>query len=461
MNSTMSGDWAAPPFEDRAPVLRLPPHSEQAERAVLGSLMLDAARNWPSVADTLAAGAFFSRRHALIFAAIDRLSDRRTAVDPIIVADELERTGDLAEVGGLAYLGELAETTPPGLNASSYARIVREHADRRELIRIASAAATRAYEGDDSAEIVTDAESAFLTLSEHRGEQGPHSVADILRGGYVDTLQARAEGKARGVSTGFPDIDRITAGLRPGQLIVIAARPGEGKTTLAGNIAEHVAVRLNEPVLFFSLEMLAQELTDRFASSLSGAPLSAILAGDVSDPRFLPAVEHLQAAPLHIDDSAALHVAQIRARAMRAKRRHGLALLIVDYLQLVRAKAERRHEEVATVSRSLKALAKELACPVLALAQLNRASEARNDKRPTLADLRESGQIEQDADVVALIYRDQKLLEGLSVVEIAKQRSGPTGRVILAAQLDCVRFRSHAGPVEAIARPGKTWEPYA
>lgn len=436
------------------PTMRTAPHSIQAEQAVLGSLMLDHARAWPAVGDVLTADAFFARRHALIFAAIERLSERRTAVDPVTVADELERTGELAEVGGLTYLGELAETTPPGLNVTAHARIVLEHAERRHVIRIASGAVERAFKNDDPAEIVTDAESAFLALSERRGDQGPRSVADILADGYLDELAARAEGKVHGLTTGFVDIDKLTNGLRPGQLIVIAARPGEGKTTLAGDIAAYVAVGLGQPVLFYSLEMAERELLDRFVSSLSGIPLLDILRGDVSDDRFLQTMQQLHDAPLHIDDTPALHVSQIRARALRAKRKHGLALVVVDYLQLVRAKAERRHEEVATISRALKALAKELACPIIALSQLNRASEARNDKRPTLADLRESGQIEQDADIVALIYRDPKLLDGLSVVEFAKQRSGPTGRVILAAQLDRVRFRSHVGPVEAIAPTG-------
>jgi len=431
-----------------------------AEQAVLGSTLVDFPRAWPTASALLTAEAFFDRRHMLVFRAAERLAEQRAAVDVITLNDELQRVGDLDEVGGLAYLGELAETTPPGLNVASYARIVREHADRRELIRIASAAVGRAYKGDAPAEIVTDTEASFLTLSEHRGERGPRSLAEILSDGYVAELEARAEGKVRGLKTGFADIDQLTSGLRPGQLIVIAARPGEGKTTLAGNIAEHVAVRLGEPALFFSLEMTERELLDRFVSSLSGIPLSTILQGDVSDPAFLPALESLRNALLLVDDTPALHVQQIRARALRAKRRHGLGLVVVDYLQLVRAKAERRHEEVATVSRALKALAKELACPVIALSQLNRASESRNDKRPTLADLRESGQIEQDADIVALIYRDEELFDGLRVVDLAKQRSGPAGRAILAAQLERVRFRSYAGPVKGMTASRESWNPY-
>lgn len=439
--------------------LRTPPHSPQAEQSVLGSLMLD-DRAWPVVADALTAGAFFIHRHGLAFAAVQRLVERRSAVDVVTVSEELERTGELAEVGGLAYLGELAETTPPGLNVRAYAEIVRTHAERREVIRIAAASIERAYQGEDPAAIVTDTESAFLAMTERRTDQGPRSMLEIMRDTYLDELGARVEGKARGLMTGFADLDRMTSGLRPGQLIIIAARPGEGKTTLAGNIAEHVAVRLGQPVLFFSLEMTASELTDRFISSLSGIPLATILSGNGVDQAFQAAINRLSDAPLQIDDTGALHIQQIRARALRAKRRDGLALVVVDYLQLVRAKAERRHEEVATISRSLKALAKELNVPVIALSQLNRANESRTDKRPTLADLRESGQIEQDADIVALIYRDAQLLDGLSVVELAKHRNGPTDRVIVVAQLDRVRFRSYTGPVDTRRPTTKTWNPY-
>lgn len=441
-------------------VLRIPPHSLPAEQAVLGTLLLEHARAWPVVSDVVTAEAFFDRRHALTFAAIARLSDRHTAVDVVTVADELERTGELPEVGGLAFVGDLANNAPPGVNVRAHAEIVREHAKRREVIRIASAAIERAYKGKAPDQVVTDTESAFLTMSEHSAAGGPRSLDTILRGGYVAELEARAQGRSRGLTTGFSDLDRMVNGLRPQQFVVIAARPGEGKTTVAGNIVEHVAVRLGEPVLFFSLEMSEAELVDRFASSLSGVPLSSILDGDVSDPAFLPAIARLKDAPLHIDDSPALYAAQIRARALRMKRQHGLSLVVIDYLQLVCAKAESRFDEVSAISRAFKALAKELRCPVIALSQLNRMSERRIDKRPVKEDLRESGQIEQDADLICLLYRDPKLVEGLSVLELAKQRNGPTGRVILAAQLDRVRFRSHAGPAEARNSSADNWSPY-
>lgn len=438
---------------------RQPPHSIPAEQAAIGGILLD-NRKWPVVADMLTVDTFFHRRHAQTFAAIQRLAVGRMPFDVVTVAEELERTGELDKIGGLAFVGELANNTPSAANVRAYAEVVSKHAQRRNLIRIAEKAIQRAYDGDEPAEIVTDTESALLGITADDGEQGPRGMSEIMDR-YVDELEARQSGNRRGLMTGFADLDQMTTGLLSGQLVIFAGRPGEGKTTVASNIAESAAIRQQRPVLFVSLEMTAVELMDRFASSLSGVPLADIRQGRIDDPAFSAAMEKIRHAPLHIDDGSSLHINQIRARALRLKRKHGLGLVVIDYLQLVRAKAERRHEEVAAISRALKALAKELVCPILALSQLNRASEARHDKRPTMADLRESGQLEQDADIVALIYRDSNLLEGLTVVEIAKQRNGPTDRVVLAAQLDRVRFRDHAGPAEPMRPKKSEYRPYA
>lgn len=310
-------------------MLRKPPHSASAEQSVLGSLLID-SHAWSAVADVVIAEAFFEPRHRLIFAAIAHLSERHSAVDVITVAEELKRAGDSEKVGGLAYLGKLAENTPSTNHVRAYAELVRAHAERRELIRIATAASDRGYRGDEPADIMSDTEAGFLALSQRRSDSGPRSFAEILRDGYVEELKARAEGRARGLPTGFVDLDRSTNGLRPGQLIVVAARPGQGKTVLAANIAEHVAVKLHQPTLFFSLEMSDEELRDRFVSSLSGIPLEDIQRGEVSDPAFLSATKRLHEAPLHIDDTPALYATQIRARSLRVKRQHGLALVVVE-----------------------------------------------------------------------------------------------------------------------------------
>jgi replicative DNA helicase len=439
--------------------LRVPPHSIPAERAVLGAAIVDHVRAWPVVADLLSADAFYERTNIQVFRAIERLSDSGTAVDVVTVGEAIECLPEFAGEG-LAFAGQLAEAYPVGSNVRGSAAIVATHAERRQVIAAASTAIDRAFRGDEPTEIIADLDAEWLALTSSQSKGGPREIGAILSG-YADELASRAEGRSVGLPTGFSDLDRLTHGLRPGQLIVIAGRPGAGKTAFACNLAEHAAVQQGRPVLIFSLEMGERELLDRFAASISGLPVSALLRGDVSDPRLLPALDRLKAAPLHIDDSPALRVEQVRARALGVKRRHDLAMVVVDYLQLLRAKAERRHEEVATISRALKALAKELAVPVIALSQLNRASESRNDKRPTLADLRESGQIEQDADLVALLYRDPTHVDGVVALEIAKQRSGPTGRVLLADQLDRARFRSHEGPVvRANAKDSDDWNPY-
>ncbi len=304
-------------------------------------------------------------------------------------------------------------------------------------------------------EVMLGAEAALLRITRHQDGDGPVTVGDLLPG-HLDEIDARAHGESAGLSTGFQDLDKLTNGLRPGQLIVAGGRPGTGKSAVAMNIAEHVAVRLDIPVLILSLEMDKSELLDRLLSSLSDIPLDEILKGNVAGPRFPDALWQIQKAPLHIDDTGALYMQQIRSRALRIARGTRLGLVVVDYLQLIRERAESRLQEVSAISRSLKALAKELQVPIIALSQLNREADTRPDRTPRLSDLRESGQLEQDADLVTLIYRGAA--EGVTVLDIVKQRNGPTGKVYLTEQLDRARFRDHIGPLNIPAPRERAYE---
>jgi replicative DNA helicase len=441
--------------------IRTPPHSVEAEQAVLGALMLDATA-WDSVADIVTATDFYRRDHRLIFEAVAEVVEHRGPCDAVTIAEHLERKGALDEVGGLAYLGTLARDTPSAANVRAYAEIVRERSILRQLVAAGGEIASAALDstGRRATELVDEAERRVFEIAERgtRTRAGFISVKDILPA-TVDRLDAlhQSPGATTGISTGFAELDRMTAGLQPGDLIIVAGRPSMGKTSLAVNIAENAAVGRGVPVAIFSMEMSAEQLTLRMISSLGRVNQGGLRTGHFGDEdwsRINGAIQQLSAAPIFVDETPSLTPTEMRARARRLKREKNIGLVVVDYLQLMQVAGtkENRATEISEISRSLKALAKELRCPVIALSQLNRSLESRADKRPMLSDLRESGAIEQDADVIAFIYRDvvyskdECKEEDRNVAEIiiGKQRNGPTGMVRLAFKGEFTRFENLA-----------------
>lgn len=436
--------------------LRVPPHSVQSEQSVLGALLIDNA-SWYRIADLLTPDDFYRKEHRLIYGAISRLADQNEPFDLVTLTESLERSGDLDEVGGMPNLIRLADETPSAANIKAYAGVVKECAVQRKLISTATRIIEDAYGKTPPFDAINRAEAEFLAITENSTEKGPRSLAEIASGFYFEELDKRSvDGHSRGLHSGFVDFDRLTGGLRPGQLAVFAARPGVGKSTFAQNVAKYVALSQGKAVLFFSLEMSSDELMDRFMSMVGEIPHADILQGKLDRGDFPKAADAINRAPLYIDDSPGLFINQIRARALRMKRKHGLALLVVDYLQLVRERSENRLQEVSAISRSLKSLAKELQVPVIALSQLNRNSEGRVNGRPLLSDLRESGAIEQDADLVSFLYSESNLI----VLEIAKQRSGPIGKIYLTPRLEFCRFES-GSPPSKIPHPQKPAFEYA
>lgn len=438
--------------------LRIPPHSLEAEQSVIGGLMLD-NKAWERVGDKLVAEDFYRRDHRLIFDAIGELAERNQPCDAVTVSEFLDRKGQIEEAGGLAYLGQLAMDTPSAANTVAYADIVRERSMLRELIRVGGEIAGSAFQSDgrDAASLVDAAERSVFEIAEkgHRRGSGFVPLKEILPRTIdrLDELQS-SEGHVTGAPTGFDDLDRMTAGLHPGDLVIIAGRPSMGKTSLAMNIAEHIAISAAKPVAIFSMEMSAEQLSFRMISSLGRVNQSHLRTGNFSDEdwhRINSAVSVMSNASVFIDDSPALNPTELRARARRLKREHGLGLIVVDYLQLmqVSGSGENRATEISEISRSLKALAKELSLPVIALSQLNRSVEQRTDKRPVMSDLRESGAIEQDADLIAFIYRDEvynkdTLRKGIADIIVAKQRNGPIGDIQLTFLGEYTKFENFA-----------------
>lgn len=435
--------------------LRTPPHNLLAEQAVIGGLLLD-NKKWPAVIEVISPDDFYNRANQIIFTAMAELERRRQPIDLLTVAGYLDKVGQIEGVGGVPTLTQLADQTPSAANIISYARSVSEQSVRRQLIGVGSSIIEAATSLTAPIDIVNSAEAEFVKLTEKQAESGPRQISEIANSGYLEALDSRSTGTNRGLVTGFIDFDKLTNGLRPGQFIVIAARPSMGKTTLALNIVENMALRNNHPVLLFSLEMEQSEIIDKIVSSIGKIPLSDVLQGDLKEGNFCEALAAINSAPIFIDDSGGLFINQIRARALRIKRKHGLSMVVVDYLQLIRAKAETRFQEVSEISRSLKALAKELRVPIVALSQLNRDIESRPSGRPRLSDLRESGQLEQDADIVAFLYRENLNSDGeVITLELAKQRNGPTGRLYLASRFEYSRFDNYIGQVE-IPQPTHT-----
>ncbi|MDX1606419.1 MAG: replicative DNA helicase [Candidatus Competibacterales bacterium] len=427
--------------------LKVPPHSTDSEQAVLGALLIDNSV-WDRIADRLGEHDFYHAAHRVIYSAIRELAERGSPFDIVTLKEWLDGQQQLETAGGMPYLGMLARDTPSAANVVAYADIVRERAVLRQLVQVASEIANSAYapEGRSSRELLDEAEEKVFAIAERgtRLSQGFVGINELLTKA-VDRIDElfKAKNPVTGMPTGWTDFDEKTAGLQRGDLIVIAGRPSMGKTTLAMNIAENVAIQEGLPVAVFSMEMPGEHLAMRMMSSLGRIDQHRIRTGRLDEddwPRLTSAITMLNEAPLFIDDSSDLTPSEVRARARRLAREHGkLGLVIVDYIQLMRVPGlnSNRTQEVSEISRSLKGLAKELQVPVIGLSQLNRTLEQRADKRPVMSDLRESGAIEQDADVICFIYRDEVYNiesphKGIAEIIIGKQRNGPQGVVKLA-----------------------------
>jgi len=447
------------PSSNAADALKVPPHSIQAEQSVLGGLMLDNGA-WDQIADKIVDGDFYRKEHRLIFRAIETLADRTQPFDVITLSEELERHGELEEAGTIAYLGSLAKDTPSAANIRSYAGIVREYSVMRQLIRVGTEIADSGFvpEGRESNELLDDAERKVFEIAEQgaKGQGGFESIKSLLTKA-VDKIETLFENDEpiTGLSTGFTDLDEMTSGLQAADLIIVAGRPSMGKTTFAMNVVENIAVNSGMPVAVFSMEMPGESLAMRMMSSLGRINQTRVRNGKLEDdewPRLTSAVSILTEAKLFIDDTPAMSPLEVRARARRLRREHGdLGLIMIDYLQLMQVPglSENRTNEISTISRSLKALAKELNVPVIALSQLNRSLEQRTNKRPIMSDLRESGAIEQDADIVMFIYRDEVYNEdtpdkGVAEIIIGKQRNGPIGTTRLTFLGEFTKFENFA-----------------
>ena len=457
---------ASPPQGDKnIEKLKVPPHSIEAEQSVLGSMLID-PESWDKVAVLVTETDFYNRSHQIIFKAITRLLNISNPIDLITVSEELEKHDELEDAGGFAYLGELAKNTPSSANVASYAQIISERAITRELIGVAHEIAEIGYnpEGRDSADILDLAESRVFEIAERRtGEnEGPRNVESVL-GKTIDRLEelVKTNKEVTGVTTGFTDLDKKTSGLQPSDLIIVAARPSMGKTTFAMNLVENAMMAEEKPVLVFSLEMPSEQIMMRMLASLSRVDQTKIRTAQLDDEdwaRISNTMAMLKDKDrLFVDDSSGLTPMDVRSRARKlARERGGISLIMIDYLQLMRVPSlsENRTLEIAEISRSLKALAKELEVPVVALSQLNRTLEQRADKRPVNSDLRESGSIEQDADLIMFIYRDEVYHEnsedkGIAEIIIGKQRNGPIGTSRLTFQGQFSRFDNYAGPAMA------------
>lgn len=440
--------------------LRIPPHSIEGESSVLGGLLLDNTA-WDRVSDVVQEGDFYRYEHKLVFAAIGTLVNSNRPADVITVFEQLQSQGHGEDVGGLVYLNSLAQYVPSAANIRRYAEIVRDRSILRKLVTASDDIATSAFntQGRAVSDIVDQAEQKIFNI----GEQGKRNsdgfqAMDTLVIKLLDRVQEMADNPndVTGVPTGFYDLDRMTAGLQAGDLVVLAARPSMGKTALAINIAEHVALNEGLPVAVFSMEMGAAQLAVRIVGSIGRIDQSHLRTGKLTEeewPRLTETIEKLRTISLHIDESAGLSAGDLRSSARRLSRSCGqLGLIVVDYLQLMSGTSdgENRATELGEISRGLKMLARELKCPVLALSQLNRSVEQRPDKRPMMSDLRESGAIEQDADIIMFIYRDEYYTKeackepGVAEIIIAKQRNGPTGTVKLAFLRNITKFENLA-----------------
>ncbi|KTC78965.1 replicative DNA helicase [Legionella cherrii] len=440
--------------------LKRPPHSVEAEQSIIGGLMLD-NQVWDKVSNKLCEADFYRTEHRILFRAISSLVKKDQPFDVVTLLDALKSHNELDDAGGEAYLFELANNTPSVANVSAYADIVREKSVQRQLINVATEIADSAYNpgGRQVPELLDMAETKVFAIGEQTGgDGGPENIKSILVRAVekIDALYHNGDA-ITGLATGLSDLDEMTSGLQPADLVIVAGRPSMGKTTLVMNMAEHAAIKSGKPVLVFSMEMPADSLAMRMMSSLGRIDQHKIRTGKLDDddwPRVTSAVHMLSEAPLFIDDTPALSPGEMRARARRLAKDQGsnLGLIVVDYLQLMKVPgfgADNRTAEISEISRSLKSLAKELQVPVIALSQLNRSLEQRSDKRPVMSDLRESGAIEQDADLICFIYRDEVYNEdspdkGTAEIIVAKQRNGPIGKVRVAFIGKYTRFEDLA-----------------
>lgn len=446
--------------EDHDPAvekLKVPPHSVEAERAVLGGLLLDNSA-WDQIGDQLSTEDFYRRDHQLIFGVLSDHADRFVPFDVVTVSDTLKNRGDLEEAGGLSYLMALARETPSAINIRAYADIVAARGVLRALIQAGGAIAGAAYatEGRKVTAIVDEAERRIFEIAERGSRrQGGFRPIRALLSETVERLNelGKSNSHITGLPSGITDFDESTAGLQAGDLIIIAGRPSMGKTSFAMNIAEYVAISEKRPTAVFSMEMSSIQLSMRMIASLGRIDQGRLRTGRLEEeewPRVSSTMELMNEAPLYVDDTATLSPSELRARARRLKREVGdLALIVIDYLQLMQVPStrENRATEISEISRGLKALAKELNLPVIALSQLNRGVEQRPNKRPIMSDLRDSGSIEQDADLIVFIYRDDYYNEdskdkGLAELIIGKQRNGPTGTIKVAFQQRYTRFEN-------------------
>lgn len=455
-------DDAFSPPDRQVAQLRVPPHSMESESSVLGGLLLD-NNAWDRVGDLLSHTDFYRHEHQLIYEAIGKLINGSKPADVITVYEHLQTMGKAEEIGGLMYLNQLAQYVPSATNIRRYAEIVRDRAILRKLITASDDIATNAFnpQGKTVERVLDEAEQKIFAIGEEgaRNKQGFQSL-DTLVVDLLDRVQEMADNPmdVTGVPTGFADLDRMTSGMQAGDLVVLAARPSMGKTALAVNIAEHVALNEGLPVAIFSMEMGAAQLAVRIVGSIGRVNQGNLRTGKLNDdewPRLTEAIERLRTVSLHIDESPGLTPGELRANSRRLARQCGkLGLIVVDYLQLMSgsgsaASSDNRATELGEISRGLKMLAKELQCPVIALSQLNRSVEQRTDKRPMMSDLRESGAIEQDADIIMFIYRDDYYNKdskepNIAEVIIGKQRNGPTGTVKLFFQKNQTRFENLA-----------------
>jgi replicative DNA helicase len=449
--------------DSQVAALKLPPHSVEAEQALIGGLLLDNTA-WERIGDAVSEADFYRDDHRRIFRHISRLIELARPADVVTVYESIEKSNEVDQTGGLAYLSEIANNTPSSANIRRYAEIVRERAVLRRLVSVGDDIAASALNpaGREVKVLLDEAEAKVFEIAEagSRMSQGFVAIQPLL-GEVVDRIQELYDrdnpSEITGIPSGFIDLDKMTSGLQGGDMIVIAGRPSMGKTAFALNIAEHVGVELGLPVGIFSLEMSGPQIAMRFLSSVGRLDQSKVRTGRLSDEewdKMTVALGKLHEAPIHIDETGAINAVDLRARARRLYRQCGkLGLIVIDYLQLMTSarQNENRATEISEISRSIKALAKELNVPVLALSQLSRKVEERNDKRPLMSDLRESGAIEQDADIILMMYRDEYYKpdtqdKGVAEVIVGKHRNGPTGVVKLAFLGEYTKFQNLAQP---------------
>ena len=435
----------------------LPPHSVESEQSVIGAILLAGSNALDHIEGVITEDDFYRHEHRLIFAAIRTLANAGRPIDVITAAEALEATGSLERIGGLVYIGELAQNTPSAANIRRYAEIVKERALLRRLLSMASnVMAACSAPGANVAEIIAQADASMVQLIDV-GTDEPAMLYDAIADAIADIDERATGNRPSGLLTGIADFDEITGGLEPGQLVIVAARPSVGKTAFALNVANHVTEQ-GKTVAFFSLEMTRREITQRLIALRASVSVKAMRSGQLNSDQWgmISACQgKAEGQRLNLIDRSAIGVPYVRATARNIKRKHGLALIVVDYLGLMKGEGQNRTQEIGSLSRGLKALAKELHVPIIALAQLNRATETRQDKRPQLSDLRDSGEIEQDADLVAMLHREELYnpspeWAGLAELITRKNRNGPLGDVFLKYRDEHMRFERYQGQ-----RPGQ------